>query len=286
MSPPPAVRPSAVQSSNHATSNSVQELCAHQLAVGYNDQTTVLRDVSFNLPRGRFICLLGPNGAGKSTLLRTLAGLLKPRAGKVVLGGGDPATNLNELTAAARARLIGFLPQEIQPHFSYRVDEAVALGARVAGHGHWFETSPGGNSRTAVEAALERVDALELQHRNLHELSGGERRRVLVASVLAQEPQWLLLDEPAAMLDLHHQAALFRTLRRLAHDDDIGVLCVTHDFNLAAAFADELALLDKGRIQARGTAAEVLTVENLDPVFGEHFELVPRDSGPPVVLPR
>ncbi|MBO45830.1 MAG: hypothetical protein CMJ96_02945 [Planctomycetes bacterium] len=257
-------------------------LRARNLVVGYDGHNPVLENVDLAVPKGQFLCLLGPNGAGKSTFLRALAGLLPLQGGELTLDGAA----LSTFSPSARARRIGFLPQEIHPHFSYRVDEAVALGARVAGHGHWFETQLGTEAKVAVAKALERVGALDLLHRPLDELSGGERRRVLVASVLAQEPDWLLLDEPAAMLDLHHQASLFRTLRRLAHHDGLGVLCVTHDFNLAASFADEVILLHQGAICAQGSATDVLTADNLTPVFGEHFELVPRSSGPPAVLPK
>jgi len=256
-------------------------LAARALHAGYPENPEILRGVDLELARGRFQCLLGPNGAGKSTLLRALAGMVPPADGAVELDG-EP---LAGLSPAARARRIGFLPQEIQPAYPFRVDEAVALGARVAGHGGWFETRPGADTRAAVLRALEAVGAACLAPRRLGELSGGERRRVLVASVLAQEPDWLLLDEPAAMLDLHHQTALFGLLARLA-GEGYGVLCVTHDLNLAAAFADELVLLLDGRIQARGDAEEVLDEAQLRPVFGDQFELVRRSGGAPAVLPR
>lgn len=256
-------------------------LAARAVTAGYGHGPPVLQDVSLELERGRFLCLLGPNGTGKSTLLRVLAGLVAVRSGGVDLDGGDALG----LGAAARARQIGFLPQEVQPAFPFRVDEAVALGARVAGHGRWFENRLSAEARAAVERALEAVDAAGLSGRMLETLSGGERRRVLVASVLAQEPAYLLLDEPAAMLDLHHQAELFRTLRRLA-GGGLGVLCVTHDFNLAAGFADELVLLNQGRVAARGAAQEVLDEAHLRPLFGQHFELISRTGAPPAVLPR
>ncbi|HEX9794730.1 MAG TPA: ABC transporter ATP-binding protein [Planctomycetota bacterium] len=256
-------------------------LRASRLEAGYPEGGKVLHGVDLDLPRGRFLCLLGPNGSGKSTLLRVLAGMLAPQAGAVHL---DDAP-LAGFGARARAQRIGFLPQEVRASFSFRVDEAVALGARVAGHGAWHETRPSAATRQAVAHALEQVEAGELAARALETLSGGERRRVLVASVLAQEPDYLLLDEPAAMLDLHHQAALFGMLRRLARSG-LGVLCVTHDPNLAAAFADELVLMHRGRITARGTAAEVLDAAHLAPLFGVHFELVPRAGGPPAVLPK
>lgn len=256
-------------------------LAARCVRAGYPGGPDVLLAADLVLEPGTFLALLGPNGSGKSTFLRVLAGLLPQRSGAVELDGAPVAA----LRPRARARRIGFLPQEVQPAFPFNAEEAVALGARVAGHGHWFETRPGPDARRAVAAALDAVGAGDLASRPLDALSGGERRRVLVASVLAQEPDYLLLDEPAAMLDLHHQADLFGTLRELAHGG-LGVLCVTHDFNLAAAFADELALLDRGRVVVRGPAREVLDEAHLRPLFGLRFALLARGGAAPAVVPR
>jgi iron complex transport system ATP-binding protein len=241
----------------------------------------VLEDVDFVLEAGCFDMIAGANGAGKSTLLRALAGLLKPTRGHVSLGPHD----LDELSLAARARQIGFLPQEIAPAFAYSVAETVALGARVAGIGHWFDHGHGATVAHAVDAALEQVDALSLRDRRLAELSGGERRRVLIASVLAQQPRFLLLDEPAAMLDLAHQSELFGLLRRLT-GEGLGVCCVTHDWNLAVGFADRLTVLHEHRVLASGPPAELLNAKLLDTVFGPHFTLLTHADGRPVVVPR
>ena len=253
-------------------------LQAASLRYAYARSPEILAGVDLALEPGSFSCLLGANGCGKSTLLRCLAGVLAASAGSVSLDGAP----LEALPLPARARRIGFLPQEVLPSFSYRVEEAVALGAHVAGHGGWLGNGP--DADAAVHAALAAVDATQLHGRLLQELSGGERRRVLIAGVLAQEPAYLLLDEPAAMLDLHHQAALFRMLRGLAAQG-LGILCVTHDWNLAARYADELVLLAEGRVAARGGPEEVLRAEVLQRVFGNDFELLERSDGPPVVLP-
>ena len=263
-------------SGNHPTSG----LRASQVELSYGS-THALRGVDVTLSAGEFRCILGPNGSGKSSLLHTLVGLVQPDAGKITLDGNA----LSDLSPAKRARSIGFLPQEIHPAFSFTVAEAVALGARVAGHGSWFDASPDDETQNAIHQALATVEATHLAERRLDELSGGERRRVLLAGGLAQEPQFLLLDEPAAMLDLHHQASLFRLLKTLAQKG-IGVLCVTHDWNLASHFADELILLHEGRVHAKGVASEVLTDSTLLPVFGENYELIARQNRPPVVIPK
>lgn len=241
----------------------------------------VLDRVDFSLEPGRFDVIVGANGAGKSTLLRALAGIQAPSQGSVSL----EEHNLKGLSMAARARQIGFLPQEITPAFAYSVADTVALGARVAGFGHWFDHGLSASATRAVDAALEQVDALDLRARRLDELSGGERRRVLIASVLAQKPRYLLLDEPTAMLDLHHQSELFGLLRRLSQEG-LGVGCVTHDWNLAVGFADRLTVLHQSRILASGRPAELLTSAVLETVFGAHFALLQHPDGRPVVVPQ
>lgn len=187
---------------------------------------------------------------------------------------------LERLTPRARAQRIGFLPQEIEPSFSFRVSESVELGARVAASRRGMA-----ESSAVIAAALQAVDAIHLVERRLNELSGGERRRVLLASVLAQQPKYLVLDEPTAMLDLEHQVQLFEVLRARC-DAGMGVVVVTHDLNLAAQWADHLLLLHHGRIAAQGTPRQVFVRETLSGVFGSRFQLLETPDGRPVLVPR
>lgn len=256
-------------------------LAARALAVAWPSVGEALHKVSLELHAGEFCALVGPNGAGKSTLLRALAGLVAPASGQVLLDGAP----LAKLHLAERARRIGFLPQEVSPAFGFRVDEAVALGARVARSARWHEPGIGPELRAAVARALAVVDAGPLAARRLDELSGGERRRVLIAGVLAQQPRWLLLDEPAAMLDIHHQAALFRLLRGLAAEG-LGVLCSAHDLNLAARFSTRMVLLDRGTLTADGPPDRVLRSPALARAFDSQFRLLEDPPGVPAVLPR
>lgn len=258
-------------------------LCATALTVAFGPppKLPVLQDLDFALEAGRFDVIGGANGVGKSTLLRALAGLIPVRSGAVQCDGQA----LSELSMAQRARAIGFLPQEVTPAFAYTVEQAVALGARVAGHGHWFGGTQSTTDRLAIERALDLVETRHLQGRRLDTLSGGERRRVLIASVLAQEPQVLLLDEPAAMLDLHHQAELFRLLARLA-GEGLAVACVTHDWNLAVGFADRLTILKDRGILACGAPAELSVPDILQQVYGDAVTLITAPDGRPVVVPR
>lgn len=256
-------------------------LTARALAVAWPSVGEVFHGVGIELRAGELCALVGPNGAGKSTLLRALAGLVTPSTGAVLLDGAPLAA----MPLAERARRIGFLPQEVAPAFGFRVDEAVALGARVAHRARWHETGIGQELGAAVERALQAVDVLPLAARRLDELSGGERRRALIAGVLAQQPRWLLLDEPSAMLDIHHQAALFRLLRGLAADG-LGVLCSAHDLNLAARFATRMILIDHGAITADGAPEAVLRSPALASAFDSQFRLLEDPPGAPAVLPR
>jgi len=226
----------------------------------------------------RMVCMVGPNGSGKSTLLRLLAGVLAPQAGRIQLGGRE----MRSMSRAAIARQIGYLPQEAPALFDLTIDEVVLMGRYVHGAG-WGGVT--GGDLAAVTRALAAVDLKGLRHRRLSQVSGGERRRALIASVLAQEPGILLLDEPTSALDLHHAAELMRLLAGFRPPEP-AVIVVTHDLNLASLFTDRLLLLQGGRIVSDGVAEEVVTPAHLRAVYGEGF-LVERhpQTGVPLVLP-
>jgi iron complex transport system ATP-binding protein len=225
-----------------------------------------------------FTGIVGPNGSGKSTLLRLAAGLLTPSAGTVTLDR-EPLT---KLTRRMIARKIGFLPQETPPLFDYSVEDVVRMGRYI--HAGWFGESDREGDQ-AVEEALEAVGVLPVRTRPLSQLSGGERRRSLIAAVLAQRPRLLLLDEPTSALDLHHAIAVMRLLATLGRSGRAAVVIVTHDLNLASLFADRLLMIFKGRILADGTPQEVLTQEVLSTAYGKDV-LVQRHpvTGGPLIV--
>ena len=238
-----------------------------------------LHGVSFTARAGELVALVGPNGAGKSTLLRLAAGLLAPSAGRVRVGGLEA----HSAPRRALARICALVPQEPRAPWPFTVREAVMMG-RAPHQG--LLAVPGPFDHGAVEGALRACDLVDLADRRLDELSGGERRRVFFARALAQEPRVLLLDEPTAFLDLAHQVAAME-MARLAARGGLCVVAVLHDLNLAAAAADRIVVMSRGRAVAEGPAADVLTAERVEAVWG-----IPvwrgRDeaSGAPVVLPR
>jgi iron complex transport system ATP-binding protein len=223
-----------------------------------------LADVSFSVAAGEVVALLGPNGSGKSTLMRAVAGLQR-HAGSVAL---QPGTRL------------GFMPQDNAARSALTVLETVLLG-RLRRLG--LRVPAEEVARAA--AALDRLGIAQLAPRLLSELSGGQRQLVFLAQLLCGEPGLLLLDEPTSALDLRNQLALLTLLRRLAAEEGAGVLVALHDLNLAARFADRVALLAAGRLAAIGTPAAVLTAATLAEVYAVEAEVLPAASGCPAILP-
>jgi iron complex transport system ATP-binding protein len=242
------------------------------------DGADVLSDVTLRLSPGDFVAVAGPNGSGKSTLIRALSRVLKPRLGSALLDGGD----LYALPARRSAQAIAVLPQETSVEFEFTCEEVVLMGR--APHLGRFESETE-RDRSVVREAMERTSTWELRKRAILELSGGERQRVLLARAFAQEPKVLLLDEPTAHLDLSFQVQILRLVRALRDEKKTAVLASLHDLNLAAAYADHIVLLSKGRIAAAGTPREVLAEPVLRPVFGPEVTVRSHpDTGAPLVL--
>lgn len=259
-------------------------LTARDVGFHYPGQQSLLEDVRLSVEPGSLTMLIGPNGAGKSTLMKILAGLLQPAQGAVQLqaGLGEGSRDLAELSPLARARTVAYLPQEVLLPEGYTVQEVVLLGRFP--HQRWW-TLPGERDRKIMDEALEHMGVAHLGNRAFESLSGGEQQAVLLAGVLAQQSPLLLLDEPGKGLDVHHLATFSRRLRRLARAGR-GILCITHDLNLASRFADVVYLLSDRGIRARGRPEQVLTQALVAESYGSDVE-VTRDarSGLPVVLP-
>jgi len=250
------------------------------LRFSYSERRSALRDVDLEVTGGSLVCVVGPNGSGKSTLLRIAAGLLAPQTGTARWNGRD----VLHVAPLERARSISLLPQTVTVLYRYHVVEVVAMGRHPHLAGPWATSTSA--DAAAVEEAMQWTAVTALAERPFDELSGGERQRVLLAAALAQGGDLLLLDEPTTALDLHHQNAILRLLRRLA-EAGRAILCATHDLNLAAAYADRLVLLDEGAVAAEGPAADVLTPERIGRVYGEGIWVGPHPAGSGIaVLPQ
>jgi ABC-type cobalamin/Fe3+-siderophores transport system ATPase subunit len=235
--------------------------------------TPVLRGVDLELAPGRFVVVAGPNGAGKTTLLRVLSGVLVPDAGEVTLAGRPLASH----SRREIARRLAVVPQDAAMPFPFSVREMVALG-RAPFLGPLGRESLDDRRRT--EAALAALELESLAERAYPTLSGGEKRRVLLARALAQGVDAWLLDEPTAHMDLGHALATFSWLRDwLMASSARGIALVTHDLVLAARFADELVLLERGAVAARGAPADVLTRERIAAVYGVEARIERDEEG-------
>ncbi|GAA4744533.1 ABC transporter ATP-binding protein [Nocardioides endophyticus] len=230
---------------------------------------SILRGVSLTCRPGVVTGLLGPNGSGKTTLLHVLAGLRRPTEGDVRLGTDD----VHRMRARARARAIALVEQEASTGVDLTVREVVELGriphrSRLPG--------PDGEGADAVDRGLRAAQVEHLAPRSWGTLSGGERQRTQLARALAQEPEVLLLDEPTNHLDLRHQLDFLSRVRGLG----LTVIAALHDLELAAAYCDDLAVLDGGRLVTHGPVAKVLTRDLVAEVYGVDVTVEPHPDLP------
>lgn len=249
-----------------------------ELVVGWHAGKAVCKIDALTLNKKEITVLCGPNGAGKSTLLKTIARQIAPLSGGVRVGGEEIAA----IQALQLARTLAYVPQFIEMHRSLTVGEWVALGRNP--HQKWWSWNSSEDDRKKICNALERTKCFDLKDKMIDELSGGERQRVLIATALAQEPAFLLLDEPTAHLDFRHQLELLDLLKSLK-EEGLGILIVLHDLNLTARIADRVVLLKEGsgaglsELAAQGSVSDVLSVELLKQVYGVEMQIVQSSDG-------
>ena len=233
-------------------------LAARQLDVGYA-KCRVLSALSFKIQRGELVGLIGPNGVGKSTLLKTLRGLIALQGGQVFLLGEDIQT----LRTRAFALKVAYLQQRLDVTFTYTAREIVLAG-RYPYLSWWQREST--HDKEIVQASMEYTGVASLASRPIHEMSGGQLQRVLLAKVLAQQTPILFLDEPATGLDLMYQEEIFRFCRELTRAGKT-ILIVIHELSLAARFCSRLLLFANNKLLADGTVQQVLTDDLLSQAY-------------------
>jgi len=229
------------------------------LSVDYGTRR-ILHNVSFEVQSGEVLALIGPTGAGKSTLIREVSGVLTIAGGHVRTNGDDFAS----LSTLQRAKYVATVPQAVSLPPPYTVWETVMFG-RTPYLG--FLGQPSKKDEEIAHQSLGRVSALPFAERRVGELSGGEQQRVLLARALCQSTPILLLDEPTAHLDLQYQVGLLELVSELAHKDNLAVLIALHDLNLAAHYADRVALMVAGQIKAEGKPDQVLRQELIEEAY-------------------
>ena len=224
----------------------------------------VLKGLSCLILSGRVLGILGPNGSGKSTLLKLLARVFQPQKGTIEILG-ESLSGLSQLNVAKRVALV---PQETLQVFPFTIAEMVLMGRSPHHQGwggwHWEDSQ----DWAVAQNAMEELDVAHLGNRLVTEVSGGERQRAVIARALVQEPQILLLDEPTAFLDLHHQLDIARIIKRLNRERGLTVILVSHDLNLASQYCDQVLLLNQGRLAAMGSPQTVIKPEVLERVYG------------------
>ena len=235
---------------------------ARQLDFSYPDRAHAIRGISLSIGPATLTAIIGSNGSGKSTLIRLLAGLLRPAAGEILLDRKP----LEAWPPRLRAREIAYMPQSTMTVFPFRAIDVVLSGRTPHSPQFGFENA---RDHAIATEALEAAGAAHLAQRQVTALSGGERQMVILARALAQQPRVLLLDEPAAALDLKHRAELMRTLARLRDSRGLGVVMVTHDLQLTGCIFDRIVALRCGELAAQGSAGEILQSELLAQVYDD-----------------
>lgn len=225
------------------------------------DGQVIVDDLSLALEAGQWLMLVGPNGAGKSTLIRAIAQGV-PYTGSITLDGRD----IRAYKPAQLAQRIGVLTQQHSVGYAYSVEEVVSLG-RYA-HAAGFLSGGDAEGKARIEEALEMTGLAHLRHASVLTLSGGELQRTFLAQVFAQNPQILILDEPANHLDLVYQKHIFSLIGEWLKTPGRAVLSVVHDLSLARAYGTRALLMDGGRVVAQGAPQAVFAPEALERVYG------------------
>lgn len=253
-------------------------LTTTELAFAYSPEREILSSVSLSLPRGQVLFILGANGTGKTTLLECMSGLRTPLRGSVAVDGQD----LRQLAVRTRAQHIGLVPQMHEPVFEFTVEQAVLMGR--APHLGLFGR-PGDQDHQRVREAIEAVGISHLSRRPYTKISGGERQLALIARGLAQGARCLLMDEPVAHLDPHHQHDVLSVVRQLA-DDGFSFAITSHLPNHALLYGDWVAFLTDGAASVQGTPATTITEQSLQTAYSMDFEIIEGSSGSRAVLPK
>ncbi|WP_188612494.1 ATP-binding cassette domain-containing protein [Chelatococcus reniformis] len=241
------------------------ELNGVTFAVG---ERLLLEPLTLALPARRMVGLIGHNGSGKSTLLKLLARQQPAASGAIRFEGRA----LKDWGDRPFARKVAYLPQQTPPASGLLVKELVALG-RYPWHGALGRF--GAADRAKVDEAMELTNVEPFADRLVDTLSGGERQRVWLAMLVAQDAEYLLLDEPISALDVAHQIEVLSLVHRLTQERGLGVVVVLHDVNMAARFCDEILALHSGRLVARGTPETIMTPEQLETVYGIAMGVMP-----------
>lgn len=225
------------------------------------DNQSVLDDISFTVKRGECLGIIGPNGSGKSTLLKLLSGVETSTTGKIEINRKP----IEQYTRKELAKWLAVLQQESLPPIGFTVREVIEMGRFPFQNWLGEETT---DIERLIDSILDKMGLNDLSNRHLENLSGGERQRVALGKTMAQQPKLLMLDEPTTYLDIGHQILLMDRIREWQLADDLTVISVLHDLNLAALYCDRLLLLHNGRVVAAGSPEDIIRTDLIEEVYG------------------
>jgi iron complex transport system ATP-binding protein len=236
-----------------------------------------LKGLTIEGKRGQFIGLIGPNGSGKSTLLRCINGILKPKAGCILVNGHE----VSKMKLSEMAQICANVPTEFPDDFNMTVQDLVFMGRYPFVEGLWWEKE---EDEELVMKALSDFQVQHLKDRKMNEISSGERQRALLAKAVVQTPKVMLVDEPSAHLDLKYKLESMEHLRSLLANG-ISIIVASHDINLLAKYCDKVIILSKGEIVAFGDPKEVITEDLIRDVYGVEADVI-RNNGSIFVVPN
>jgi iron complex transport system ATP-binding protein len=244
------------------------------------DEKDVIKDISLDIEISEFVGIIGPNGSGKTTLLRLLNKILKEKKGKIYYKG----QSLNKVEQTQISKEVGFVPQETFINFPFTVSEIVMMGRYPYIGMLGFE---GKKDIEIVKQCLEITDLKDMGERLYVDLSGGEKKRVIIARALAQEPESLLLDEPTSALDIRYEIEVYNLLRRLNQNKKITIIIVTHNINFASLYCSRLVLMRDGSIFGIGNAVDIIKPEIIKDVYGIDVKInYDNETRAPYLLPK
>ncbi|MEJ6951409.1 ABC transporter ATP-binding protein [Natronospora cellulosivora (SeqCode)] len=235
---------------------------------------SILEDINLSVKEGEIFCLAGSNGAGKTTLLKCINRLLIPKKGKIYIN----ERNIKNLSGRELAQELAYVSQANKEKFPASVFDSILLGRRP-----YIKWKPTARDFDIVSSLIKKLELEKFSDKDIRELSGGERQKVLIARALAQDTNILLLDEPGNHLDLKHQLELMELLKELVEEKRITVIITTHDLNLAARYCDKIAMLEAGKIHALGNV-DIINSANIRNVYHVNAE-IKEEAGKPYVIP-
>lgn len=255
-----------------------ERLNTEDLTIGYAEHT-IVNGLNLSIPTGKITALVGANGSGKSTILKTMARIMKPKSGSVMLDG----KSIHNFSTKEVARQLAILPQNPTAPDGLTVSELISYGRFPHQKGLGTMTA---EDRSIIAKAISVTGMEPFQDRPIDRLSGGQRQRAWIAMALAQETDILFLDEPTTFLDMAHQLEVLQLLQKLNEEEGRTIVMVVHDLNHASRYAQHMVAIKSGNVISEGTPNEVMTPEVLREVFGIEADIVPDPrTGVPLCLP-